>query len=266
MYLDWNIISLLLILGFLAGTISVIAGIGGGVFFVTFMTLLFTIPINIAIDTSTFIILIASTAGFITYFHDKRIDLKRTLIFATFSILGGLSCTILLLFITIDNLILKILFASTLLIAGINMINKAIKTKRKQNSQTSEKDDFSLKDHDYKSNFKQAIPLFFTAGFVAYLLGIGGGIINTPVLNIILGYPIHNSTAMSTGIIFFTAILNTILKFFFGQIDVLVGIIIAIGAVLGSIFGAKISNKMPKTQLQFFVAIVLMILAIRMYF
>ncbi len=266
MYLDWSIISLLLILGFLAGTISVIAGIGGGVFFVTFMTLLFVIPIDIAIDTSTFIILIASAAGFITYYRDKRIDLKRTMIFAVFSILGGLSCMLLLIFINIDNFLLKVLFASILLIAGLNMINKAIKTKRALNSQPSDNKDFSLKDHDYKTNFKRAIPLFFSAGFIAYLLGVGGGIINTPVLNIVLGYPIHNSTAISTGIIFFTAILNTILKFFFGQIDVFVGIIIAIGAVFGSIFGAKISNKMPKMQLQFFVAIVLMVLAIRMYF
>ena len=266
MNLDWNIISLLLLLGFLAGTISVIAGIGGGVFFVTFMTLLFSIPIDIAIDTSTFIILIASAAGFITYYRDKRIDLKRTLIFATFSILGGLTCTIILLFFTIENYLLKVLFASTLLIAGINMINKAIKTKRKFNSQKFDVQDFSLKDHDYKSNFKRAIPLFFAAGFIAYLLGIGGGIINTPVLNIILLYPIHNSTAMSTGIIFFTAIINTIFKFFLGQIDILIGIVIALGAVLGSIFGAKISNKIPKMWLQFFVAIVLMVLAIRMYF
>jgi uncharacterized membrane protein YfcA len=266
MNLDGNIITLLLLLGFISGTISVIAGIGGGVFFVTFITLLFAIPIDIAIDTSTFIILIASAAGFITYYRDKRIDLKRTMIFAVFSILGGLSCMILLQFITIDNYILKVLFASTLLVAGLNMINKAVKTKRSLNSQSNEPNDFSLKDHDYKTNFSRAIPLFFSAGFIAYLLGVGGGIINTPSLNIVLGYPIHNSTAMSTGIIFFTAIPNTILKSFYGQIDFLIGILIASGAVLGSIYGAKISNKMPKLLLQFFVAIVLMGLAIRMYF
>ena len=63
-----------------------------------------------------------------------------------------------------------------------------------------------------------------------------------------------------------TAISSTILKAFGGQIDYLIGIIIAIGAVLGSIFGAKISNKLPKMHLQFLVAVVLMLLAIRMYF
>ena len=127
-------------------------------------------------------------------------------------------------------------------------------------------EDFSLKDHDYKSNLHKSIPLFFLAGFAANLLGIGGGVINTPALNIVLGYPIHNSTAMSTGVIFFTAIFNTIIKSIYGQIDYMVGLFIAIGAVLGAIFGAKISKRMPKVQLQFLVAIILMVIAIRMFF
>jgi uncharacterized membrane protein YfcA len=101
---------------------------------------------------------------------------------------------------------------------------------------------------------------------VANFLGIGGGVINTPALNIILDFPIHNSTAISTSIIFFTAIYNTIIKSLNGQIDYLIGSLIAIGAILGSIFGARISKKIPKNYLQFFVALVLIGLGIRMFF
>ncbi len=266
MVFDSNTIILLLLLGFLCGTISVIAGIGGGVFFVTILTLLFAIPIQIAIDTSTFIILIASAAGFIIYYKDRRFEIKPVLIFAVFSIMGSLSCMVLLLFIVIDIYMLKFLFAITLLIAGLNLIRKALNTRKFLKNNIDLEESFSLKDYDYKSNLNRIIPLFFLAGFVAYLLGIGGGIINTPSLNIILGYPIHNSTAMSTGIIFFTALFNTILKTFLGQINYLIGIIIGVGTVFGSIFGANISKKMPKVYLQFFVAIILIILAIRMFF
>ena len=266
MPLDGNIILFLLLLGFLAGTIAVIVGVGGGVFYVTFLTLLFAIPIDIAVDTSTFVILIASSIGFITYYRDGKIHLKSMAIFASFSILGSLSCMFLLLFVDIDNTILKILFATTLLVAGLNMIRKALNTRKSLKNGIVPDNNFSLKEHDYKSNLKRAIPLFFAAGFVAYLLGVGGGIINTPSLNIVLGYPIHNSTAISTGIIFFTAIINTILKSFLGQIDYIIGLIIALGSIGGSYVGAKLSNKIPKMQLQIIVAGVLMLLAIRMYF
>lgn len=267
MELIWYIIIILIILGFLVGTISSIAGVGGGVFFVPIMALIFLMPINVAIDTSTFIILISSGAAFMTYLKDKRVDLKPTLIFTAFSILGSITCTIIFLFIQIDNTILRLLFATTLLFAGLNMVRKALNTRKSMKIQNVDiQDNFSLMDHDYKSNLHKSIPLFFLAGFVANLLGIGGGVINTPALNIVLGYPIHNSTAMSTGIIFFTAIFNTIIKSIYGQIDYMVGLFIAIGAVLGAIFGAKISKHIPKVQLQFLVAIILMFLAIRMYF
>lgn len=126
--------------------------------------------------------------------------------------------------------------------------------------------DFSIQEHDYKAKFKKSIPLFLLAGFTTNLLGIGGGIVNTPTLNILLEFPIHNSTAISTSVIFFTAIYNTIIKSLTGQINYLVGFFLAIGSITGSVLGAKISNKMPKIYLQIFVAITLMLLAIRMFF
>ncbi|NVM37814.1 MAG: sulfite exporter TauE/SafE family protein [Candidatus Lokiarchaeota archaeon] len=264
--MDTVAVILLLISGVLFGIISTIAGIGGGVFFVSLMVLLFLIPINVAVDTSAFIILISSGAGFITYFKQERLHIKPVIIFASFSILGSFVSTILFTFINLDATFLKILFATTILIAGVNMIYKAIISRRFNPSQEEFEKNFVLINHDYKTNLKKSIPLFFLAGFAANLLGIGGGIINTPALHIILQYPIHNATAISTGIIFFTAIYNTLAKSILGQIDYLIGILIGIGAILGSVIGAKISGKIPKRQLQFLVAIVLIILAIRMFF
>ncbi len=257
---------ILLIAGFLFGTISSIAGIGGGVFFVSSMVLLFFIPIEIAVDTSAFIILISSGAGFFTYFKAERLLFKQVILFSCFSILGSFISTILFLFIHLDSTILKMLFATTLLIAGLNMVYKTVKSKNNYHTEEEREKDFTLREHNYKHNLKKSIPLFFLAGFAANLLGIGGGVINTPSLHMILHYPIHNATAISIGIIFFTAIYNTIVKSIAGQINYFIGILIGIGAISGSVFGAHISSKMPKNYLRFFVAVILMGLAIRMYF
>jgi uncharacterized membrane protein YfcA len=264
--MDIIAILILLIAGFLFGAISSIVGIGGGVFFVSFMVLLFFYPINIAVDTSVFIILISSGAGFFIYFKDERLHIKQVIIFSIFSILGSIVSTIIFSYVELDNYILKIVFATTILIAGLNMIRKAIISRKFNPEEEEYENNFKFSTHDYQTNLKKTIPLFFLAGFSANLLGIGGGIINTPALHMVLHYPIHNATAISTGIIFFTAIYNTIIKAILGQIEYLIGIVIGIGAISGSIFGAKISGKMPKTQLKFLVAIVLMALAIRMFF
>jgi len=188
------------------------------------------------------------------------------LFFSAFSVIGSILATILFSVISIDNSILIILFAVTLLIAGFNMIYKATKAKKGADKHEANHVEFSLNNDEHKISFKKTIPLFILAGFTANLLGIGGGIINTPSLNIVLSFPIHNSTAISTSIIFFTAIYNTIIKSLIGEIKYLIGILIAIGSILGAIIGAKLSKKMPKVFLQFFVAIVLIGLALRMFF
>ncbi|MHA1670004.1 MAG: sulfite exporter TauE/SafE family protein [Promethearchaeota archaeon] len=262
-----TIIFLLISLGFLSGFVSVIAGVGGGVFFVSIMTLLFLIPIDTAVSTSTFIILFSSLTGFISYLKQKRTNFKLSILFSVFSIIGSIIASVIFSFIHIESSLLKILFAYTLLIAGVNMIYKILKKlNNNKNEIETHKLNFSFQDHKDQSNLKKSIPLFLLAGFTAYLLGLGGGIINTPALNLILNYPIHNSTAISTSIIFFTAIYNTIIKICLGQIDYLVGLFIAIGSILGSFFGAKISKKISRIHLQIIVAIVLMSLAIRMFF
>ena len=70
--MDTLLIIILLVFGFIFGILSSLAGIGGGVFFVSTMVLLFLMPINIAVDTSAFIILISSGAGFFTYFKEEK--------------------------------------------------------------------------------------------------------------------------------------------------------------------------------------------------
>ncbi|MFW9988536.1 MAG: TSUP family transporter, partial [Candidatus Odinarchaeota archaeon] len=79
--MDAVAVILLFICGFLFGIISCIAGIGGGVFFVSFMVIFYHIPIKMAIDTSAFIILISSGAGFFSYYKQERLHIKQVLFF-----------------------------------------------------------------------------------------------------------------------------------------------------------------------------------------
>jgi len=172
------IIVFLIIAGFLIGTISSIAGIGGGAFYIIIMMILLLIPIDRARDTSAFIILLFSGVGLINYLRQGKVDIKLSLLFAGFALLGGITATLLFLMFPLDNTILKIVIASVILVSGFNMIRKALKSLKI--SKISGKDfelDFSFVTLDYKSNLIKGLPLFFIAGFVAYLTGIGGGML-----------------------------------------------------------------------------------------
>jgi len=270
MEISWFITLLIIFLGVIFGIISTIAGMGGGVFYVAFMTLFLLFPINISIDTSNFVILFTSAAGFYAYMKQKRTEIKITLIYGVFSVLGGIASTILLLMVKFDNTILEFLFGTVLIILGLNLMIVGIIKLKKDNENEVQVLDFKnnkfFEKLNYKKNLKAGIPLFFIAGFASNLLGIGGGVISTPVLNIMLGFPIHYSTAISTSMVFITAIFNSISKFLFGQVDIFIGILLGLSSVVGAILGAKISDKIPRFYLKIILSIVLILFGIRMYF
>ncbi|MFX0031852.1 MAG: sulfite exporter TauE/SafE family protein [Candidatus Hodarchaeota archaeon] len=270
MNLTWDIIIILLIFGFLFGLLSIISGQGGGLFYVSFMTIFLLIPINISIDTSNFIILLTSASGFLTYLKDKRTNLRLSLIYSGFSILGCLISTLMLLLIQFDSFLLRFVFATVLVIIGIYMVYKSVSIR---NSVNYVKDnellvmDFTfLKEYKYKTNLKRAIPLFLLAGFTSNLLGLGGGVIAAPALNLVLNFPIHYATGISTSIVFFTAIYNSITKFVFRVIEFQIGLLIGIGSIFGGFIGAKFSKKIPTFYLQLIVAIILILFAFAIYF
>ncbi len=265
MQLSLDIILIVLILGFSIGILSSISGIGGGVMYVPLISLLFFYPINIAVGTSTFIILISSAAGFYTHIRNKATDIRLALIFSSFSILGSLLCTIFFqILFPINNDLLRIIFAVILILMGIILLNRArkgFKNKDEEESIIYEEKQFG--DFD-KSDLKKSIPLFLFGGFLVNLLGIGGGVVYVPALHIILSFSIHQSVALSTSIIFFTTAFNTVVKSILGVVDFLLGLIVAIGSVFGAIIGAKYLKKIPKFTLQVIIAIVLVTLSIVM--
>lgn len=264
MEFTWQLILILILCGILFGTLTTMAGEGGGIFFVSFMVLVLGMAFDEARDTSIFIILIASGSAFFTYLKQGRTDIKLSLIFSSFAILGSILCWIFLIFFPVSNESLKIIFGLVLLVTATNMIFKTYKDSRSSNS--SQHDDFDLSCYDCKKDLKKGIPFFMAAGFASRLIGIGGGIIHGPSLHMVFGFPIHNATAVSSSIVFFTAIFNTALLIFYGKINYQIGILLGMGSVIGAIIGAKISHKMPKMALQIFVATLLIFVGVNMLF
>ncbi|MFX1279691.1 MAG: sulfite exporter TauE/SafE family protein [Promethearchaeota archaeon] len=264
--MDLGVIVILISFGIIFGIVGSIAGIGGGALYMSLMILLFAIPIDEARNTSTFIIFLFSGVAFINYYRQGRINIELSLIFASFALFGSIAASFFFFLFPLDNFVLKIIIASIILVSGINMIVKAVASYNSdKNNEELLKAEFSFKDYDLKSDIKIGIPLFFLGGFVAYLSGIGGGLLFVPILCILFDIPIHYSTATSTAMIFFIGFYNATARIILGDIHYMIGILIGVGAIMGSFLGSKVSGKIPKNYLQFGVSVVLIILAIRMY-
>ena len=99
---------------------------------------------------------------------------------------------------------------------------------------------------------------------MAGLLGIGGGVIQVPILNLIFGVPIHISIATSLFIIIFTSSFGTVTHFLLGNVLLTVGIFLAMGTIIGGQIGAHTSLKIESGILRKIFAVLLSFTGIRM--
>ncbi|MFL5687643.1 MAG: sulfite exporter TauE/SafE family protein, partial [Chloroflexota bacterium] len=102
------------------------------------------------------------------------------------------------------------------------------------------------------------------AGLVSALLGIGGGIIKVPVMNLAMGVPFRVATATSNMMIGITAAASAIIYLVRGGIDPYVVGPTAIGVFLGATVGSRVSHRVDLRLLRLLFVIVLVWLAIEM--
>jgi uncharacterized membrane protein YfcA len=95
-------------------------GISGGSFLVPLMVLAIGVPMHIAVATSTSLVLITATAGFLGHLTTGHFNLEMAMILAIVALTGSLIGTRLTL--KANPKVLKIIFAVTSMIAAFIMM------------------------------------------------------------------------------------------------------------------------------------------------
>jgi uncharacterized membrane protein YfcA len=98
-----------------------------------------------------------------------------------------------------------------------------------------------------KKDIYKIIPIGAIAGFMAGILGIGGGFLFVPALLFFMGLPMNIATGTSLGAIIFTSIPGLIGKVISVDFNILFGVIVGIGGICGARLGTYLKTKIsPK--------------------
>ncbi|MEO1670911.1 MAG: sulfite exporter TauE/SafE family protein [Cyanobacteria bacterium J06631_2] len=211
--------------GVFAGVLAGILGIGGGFIIVSLMIAL-GYPFTQAIATSSLVIIMSSSAGSFYNWRMGYLSLKRIVYIAIPAIiLAPLGA-----YVTgeIPEYILLIIFASFMLV-NISLISLKKKIAAQQKP-TSDK------------TFNPLLARIFTggiAGFLAGLLGIGGGAIMVPLQMLLLNEDIKVAVRTSLGVIVAATISSCILHMSKGNVLFIPGLILGISGMLGSQLGTR---------------------------
>jgi uncharacterized membrane protein YfcA len=102
------------------------------------------------------------------------------------------------------------------------------------------------------------------AGMIAALLGVGGGVINVPTMNLMMGVPLRVATATSNLMIGVTAVASAIIYLLRGGLDPYIAGPTAIGVFVGASIGARVAHRIDVRVLRILFVVVLAWTALQM--
>ncbi len=186
--------------GGVAGTIGAMLGLGGGVFLVPFLALIFKLPMHQAIATSILAVIATSSAGAAMNVERQTVNIRLGMVLeiATVAgaILGGLTANFL------SARVLSQIFASLLLLVSFLMIWRTRLNKEMEVPVMGGAFPSTYKDESTGSTVNYSarrIPftllVSLIAGNLSGLLGVGGGIFKVPAMNVVSGIPMKAATA-----------------------------------------------------------------------
>lgn len=109
--------------------------------------------------------------------------------------------------------------------------------------------------------------LGLAAGILSGLIGIGGGVIIVPALIFLFGLSQH--TAQGTTLAMLVppiGILGAWMYYRSGYVDLKIAVLVGMGFILGSLFGAMFATRIPNVVLERIFGIAMLGIAVKMIF
>jgi len=224
--------------GILAGSIGSMVGIGGGFLMILFFTLVIKLPIRYAVALSLISIIASSSIATSFYLHEKMTNIRLAIVLETATCTGAILGAFIALIIPTS--IIEGILGITLLYTGILLLLNPISHEViiKPSKLSGEYYDGNNLVKYSVSRIKLGLFASLFAGMISGIVGIGGGIIKVPIMNLIMKIPIKAAAATSNFMVGLTASASAIVYFIKGMIDFQ----LAIPAVLGIIIGAMVGT------------------------
>jgi hypothetical protein len=117
--LTWSMFLALFGITFVAGVFGALLGVGGGIIMVPVLTLIFHVPMPMAVGASLISVIGTSTAAAIVYVEDRYSDVRLGMVLEIATTAGGLAGGLTAIYLS--ERFLQVLFAVVMLYTAITM-------------------------------------------------------------------------------------------------------------------------------------------------
>ncbi|HEY5079441.1 MAG TPA: sulfite exporter TauE/SafE family protein [Opitutaceae bacterium] len=263
----------LIVLGisYAAGLLGSLVGVGGGIVVVPALTLLMGVSIEKAIAASIVSVIATSSGAAASYVKERISNMRLGMVLEVATVLGALTGAVLA--ESVSSKALYLIFALVLSFTAWSMYGP--KGRPVEPAPDALADRLRLHGSYFDrsvgrvvsyrvSRTKLGLAVSYVAGVSSGLLGIGGGVLKVPVMNLAMGLPIKACTATSNFMIGVTAATSAAVYFSRGEVLPFVAAPVAVGVLLGARTGARIMGGMKNDLIRVIFVAVLVVSAAQM--
>jgi uncharacterized membrane protein YfcA len=268
--------------GAAAGVFGSLLGLGGGVLIVPLLTLGFGRPVREAVAVSLVCVIVTSSAAAGAYLRGRVANLRLGTVLALFTATGALVGA--LLAFVIPERAIAGLFAVMLVYVAVTMGQAGLRASRSATASAGPGAPASrgvpgatepagtepveadpeprrvghLDGPGYRvQHLVPASIASLGAGVLSALLGVGGGVINVPTMNLMMGIPLRVAAATSNLMIGVTAVASAIIYLLRGGLDPYLAGPTALGVFVGASVGARVAHRIDVRVLRLLFVVVL---------
>jgi hypothetical protein len=258
-----------------SGFFGAMLGLGGGVILVPLLLSFFNIPIKVAAGASIIAVVATSSTAASVYIKKEITNIRLGMFLELATTMGALTGTALL-SIVAENLLevilgLSLIYAATVMLLQMRRGNRS--WVYKPNDRVAERLNLGGKYYDeargeeVNYGVTNTLPTFgvsYLAGALSGLLGIGGGGIKVPTMNILSSIPMKAAVGTSNFMIGVTAAASALIYIRNGFCDSFITAPVVIGILTGSYAGALASRCLRGRQLKIIFIPILIFLGLKM--
>jgi uncharacterized membrane protein YfcA len=264
-----------LLIALSSGFLGALLGLGGGVIMVPLLIFILDVPIHIAAGASIIAVVATSSVSASVYVRDEITNMRLGMFLEMATSLGAITGASIM--VGVNESILEIIFSLSLLYAAIVM---GLQLRGTDKSWVSMENDWLARklklgasyhdvalDQTVEYGVGRSLPTFvisYLAGIISGLLGIGGGGIKVPAMNVVSSVPMKAAVATSNFMFGVTASASALVYIRNGFCDGFVTAPVVLGTLAGSFLGAMAAIRVKGVLLKKIFIVILLVLGLRL--
>jgi uncharacterized protein len=268
------------VLGIASGTLGAIAGVGGGVIVVPALVTFFGFDFPTAVAASLAGVIANSTTAGGAYVGGGLTNMRLATTLEIATALGGISGG--LLGVLLAERVLAGVFAALMTATSILVARRGSeddlrpKLRHALRSGTDQDTGGGRLDARYRdpdtgvrvTYHVERVPLGFAvsygAGITSGLVGVGGGFITVPAMNVFMGVPLKVAAATSNLMIGVTAVASFLVYLARGEVHPAIVTPLVLGSMVGALIGSSLQTRVPSARIRTILMVILAFVAAQM--